>query len=34
MEHHRAFWTQRLDELEALLRAEDAIDQAKGKETP
>lgn len=31
MEHHRAFWTQRLDALEALLRAEDAIDEAKGK---
>jgi len=31
MQHHRAFWTQRLDALEALLRAEDAIDQAKGK---
>lgn len=31
MQHHRSFWTQRLDQLEALLRAEDAIDRAKGK---
>lgn len=31
MEHHRSFWTQRLGELDALLRAEDALEQAKGK---
>ena len=30
MAHHRAFWNDRLDGLEALLRAEDALDKAKG----
>ena len=30
-EHHRAFWTDRLGELDALLRAEDALTKAKGK---
>lgn len=31
MEQHRAFWTERLDELEALLKAEDTLTKAKGK---
>jgi DNA-binding transcriptional ArsR family regulator len=31
IERHRAFWTGRLDALEAALRAEDAIDAAKKK---
>jgi DNA-binding transcriptional ArsR family regulator len=31
IERHRVFWTQRLDALEAALRAEDAIDKAKRK---
>jgi DNA-binding transcriptional ArsR family regulator len=30
MQHHRTFWTQRLDALESLLRAEDAVAKAKG----
>ena len=34
MEHHRNFWTQRLDALDALLRAEDAIDHPKGRAKP
>ena len=31
IERHRRFWTGRLDALEAALRAEDAIDNAKRK---
>lgn len=31
MEQHRAFWTERLDELEALLKAEDTLTKAKGR---
>jgi DNA-binding transcriptional ArsR family regulator len=31
IERHRAFWTQRLDALEAALRAEDAVAAAKEK---
>ena len=30
MEHHREFWSNRLDALDALLRAEDAVAKAKG----
>ena len=31
MEHHREFWSNRLDALDALLRAEDAVEKAKGQ---
>ena len=31
MERHRIFWTERLDALEAALRAEDAVEAAKEK---
>jgi DNA-binding transcriptional ArsR family regulator len=34
MEQQRAFWTGRLDELEALLRAEDAVAKAQAKGKP
>jgi DNA-binding transcriptional ArsR family regulator len=34
MERHRTFWTQRLDLLEAALRADDAIAAAKGPSKP
>jgi DNA-binding transcriptional ArsR family regulator len=34
IERSRAFWTGRLDALEALLRAEDAIDAAKKDASP
>ena len=34
MERHRIFWTERLDALEAALRAEDAVAAAKEKSTP
>jgi DNA-binding transcriptional ArsR family regulator len=33
MERHRIFWTERLDALEAALRAEDAVAAAKEKST-
>jgi hypothetical protein len=29
IERHRRFWTRRLDALEAMLRAEDAVNTAK-----
>ncbi len=32
IERTRAFWSERLDALDALLRAEDAIHKAKGKQ--
>jgi hypothetical protein len=31
IQRHRTFWTERLDALEAALRAEDAIEAAKEK---
>lgn len=31
MQRHRTFWTRRLETLEALLRADEAPDSAKGK---
>jgi len=34
MERHRIFWTERLDALEAALRAEDAVAAAKEKSKP
>src|SRR5437660_12230560 len=34
IEHHRAFWTDRLDALEAALRADDAIQAAKQRSKP
>jgi DNA-binding transcriptional ArsR family regulator len=34
MERHRIFWTERLDALEAALRAEDAIEAAKERSKP
>jgi DNA-binding transcriptional ArsR family regulator len=34
MERHRIFWTERLDALEAALRADDAIAAAKDKSKP
>ena len=34
MERHRAFWNQRLDALDAILRAEDAINAAKKRSSP
>ena len=33
MERHRIFWTERLDALEAALRAEDTVAAAKEKST-
>jgi hypothetical protein len=34
IERHRTFWTERLDALEAALRAEDAVAAAKEKSNP
>jgi hypothetical protein len=34
MERHRIFWTERLDALEAALRADDAVAAAKEKSKP
>ena len=34
IERHRTFWTERLDALEAALRAEDAVQAAKEKSKP
>ena len=34
MERHRIFWTERLDALEAALRADDAVQAAKEKSKP